>query len=170
MSQENKPGGKRVRIPTLDGFLGDLEESEAIARFNEAQSLPIMVLTAPDRFSPLRFVHINDAFAALTGYGFAETIGQTTAILQGDETDMQAARAFRDDVERTGSGFTTLVNYRKDGSPYEVFLLGSRLASRYLDGGDPTAVYAAYVYHLRDVATVLPMVRPPEITMPQLRS
>lgn len=49
------------------------------------------------------------------------------AMLQGEETDADAARQFRRELQQDGSGITTLVNYQKDGTPYEVLLFGTRL-------------------------------------------
>jgi len=70
---------------------------------------------------------VNRAFEKMCGYQDREICGKSPKILQGPETSLSAASAFRSELEANGYAITDLVNYRKDGSPYEVMLLGARL-------------------------------------------
>lgn len=143
-------------IPPLDKIVRGLSESAAIAEFSQAMELPTMVLTARDTSSPLRFLHVNEAFVSLCGYDLSEAVGETTRLLQGEDTDIDAAGMFRREVEQDGSGFTTLVNYRKDGTPYETFLLGARLRQEHDAKEQAPLLYAAFAFFIRDADAVAP--------------
>ena len=65
-------------------------------------------------------VYVNPAFCRMTGYDRAELLGSTPRILQGPKTDVWALRRLRDQLLRRQSVLDTVVNYRKDGTPYTV--------------------------------------------------
>lgn len=151
-------GETPVSIPALDEILRGFCESAAVTKFSEAMQLPAMVLTAQDEYSPLRFLYVNGAFTTLCGYEQHEAIGETTALLQGEETDVKAARRFRREVERNGRGFTTLVNYRKDGTPYEIFLLGARLREKDDPAEQKPRLFSAFAFLIGDADYVVPRI------------
>ena len=117
----------RAVFEVMDRLGRDLSGSELFLKTIDAIELPITLLQRPHSALEVEFVHANPAFIEMCGYSLEEMVGQRPSLLQGEETDMEAARAFREDVLRTGNALTTLVNYRKDGSAYEVFLLAARL-------------------------------------------
>lgn len=83
-----------------------------------ADTLPVGVTiadcTAPD--APIQFV--NDAFVALTGYPKSEVLGRNCRFLQGPRTERAAVARLREAVLRRAPAKETLVNYKKDGTPF----------------------------------------------------
>ena len=71
---------------------------------------------AQDPEMPL--VYANKAFLNMTGYALDEVMGRNCRFLQGDGTDPQVIRKLHSalgDLKRTEA---TLLNYRKDGTPF----------------------------------------------------
>lgn len=117
-------------------------------------SLPTGVLTIPDEAQASCFFCINTAFERMTGYTKPELIGHSPVLLEGEETDKEAVRQFWEDMDREGKALTTVVNYRKDRSAIETFILGARLTVD--DGsGEPAHMYFCNYYPVEEV-TVLP--------------
>jgi PAS domain S-box-containing protein len=56
--------------------------------------------------------------AAITGYTVAELLGRNPRMLQGPETDRAAVDDLRRAIERRRPVRITILNYRKDGTPY----------------------------------------------------
>ncbi len=64
---------------------------------------------------------VNPEFTAMCGYPLAELRGKKLGpVLQGELTDKAAAQRMREAVHAALPCMETLVNYRKDGSPYRV--------------------------------------------------
>ncbi|UEM25346.1 PAS domain-containing protein (plasmid) [Skermanella mucosa] len=63
-------------------------------------------------------IFANDAFVRLTGYGRDEILGRNCRFLGGPDTDREASNAVRNAVEEARAVSMTLLNYRKDGSPF----------------------------------------------------
>jgi PAS domain S-box-containing protein len=63
-------------------------------------------------------VWVNPAFTDTTGYAFGEAVGRNCRFLQGPETDPQVVREIRHSLEAAQPITTTLLNYRKDGTPF----------------------------------------------------
>ena len=70
--------------------------------------------TQPD--DPL--VWVNPAFERVTGYSTAEALGRNCRFLQGPETDREAVRSIREALAEGRTVADTLLNYRKDGTPF----------------------------------------------------
>jgi PAS domain S-box-containing protein len=66
--------------------------------------------------NPVNFV--NDAFAAITGYGFDESLGRDPLFLRGPETDAETLRRLRRAIRRREPITVELICYRKDGSKF----------------------------------------------------
>lgn len=64
--------------------------------------------------------YINSAFTLMTGYEAKDILGKTPRILQGELTDKKLLKRLRTDLKTKQSFFGETVNYRKDGSAYDV--------------------------------------------------
>lgn len=106
--------------------VGDMLPEEVVD-FIDALDMPGMLLMRSTDENPVQILHANPAYCEMCGYTIDEMAGQSLSLLQGVETDTMAARTFAEHVVERGSGFVDLVNYRKDGSAYEIALVGSRL-------------------------------------------
>ncbi len=63
-------------------------------------------------------IYVNPAFERMTGYTAEETIGKNCRFLQGPDTDSAALDAIRAAIREGSSCLVTLLNYRKDGTPF----------------------------------------------------
>jgi PAS domain S-box-containing protein len=67
-----------------------------------------------------RIIFVNPAFTQMTGYAAAEVIGKTPRLLQGPSSDRSVLDRLRQNLQR-GEGFAgETVNYRKDGTEFEL--------------------------------------------------
>ena len=119
-------------------------------------AIPSLVTNETRGVNAPKILVANEAFASLCGYSCDELIGESPKILQGPETDIEAAKRFRDDIGRNGYASTTLVNYRKDGSPYEVFLIGSELRLTKGLRQITQRAYVSFSFQLNDAPLCLP--------------
>ncbi len=97
------------------------ELKSRILREIAAQGAPpaqtALVVTGPNRL--VRW--INQEFATMCGYSLAELAGKNLGpILQGERTDRPTVRRMRAALKEEQPCRETLLNYRKDGSPYVV--------------------------------------------------
>jgi len=92
--------------------------SEAMAHLGEG------VIITGDRLDwpGPRIIYVNEAMCRISGYTADELIGQTPRILQGDATDCDSLRKIKRDLLSRGMCNIELVNYRKDGTPYDAEL------------------------------------------------
>lgn len=67
-----------------------------------------------------RIVHVNPAFTDLTGYRADEAIGSTPGILQGKDTDPSVIQRLENAIANNEAFEGSTVNYRKDGSPFQI--------------------------------------------------
>lgn len=65
-------------------------------------------------------IFVNDAFTELTGYPASEVIGHTPGLLQGSETDATVLERLNATVKRGETFHGKAVNYRKDGTAFEM--------------------------------------------------
>lgn len=80
---------------------------------------PILVTEAKTIDEPgPRILYANQAFYDLTGHTEQEVIGNNPRLLQGDGTDPEARRHIREALIRKVPVRVTILNYRKDGTPY----------------------------------------------------
>ena len=69
-----------------------------------------------------RIVWCNAAFESMSGYSAADVIGQTPRLLQGAETNPATRQAIRAGLRAWRVVNVTIMNYRKDGTPFWVDL------------------------------------------------
>ena len=67
-----------------------------------------------------KIIYVNDAFTDLTGYAAADVIGHTPGMLQGADTDHAVLKRLDETVARGETFHGTAVNYRKDGSAFDM--------------------------------------------------
>jgi PAS domain S-box-containing protein len=90
---------------------------QAITAHPEQSAPEGFVMTGPDRLVQW----VNPAFTEMCGYSLDELRGKNLGpILQGAKTDPAAVARMRQAVQEHRPCRETLVNYHKDGSPYEV--------------------------------------------------
>jgi PAS domain S-box-containing protein len=83
-------------------------------------SEPVLITDADLESPGPRIVYANPAFCTMTGYSLHELLGRTPRLLQGPATDPMILEELRTAL-RDGQNFQGgTINYRKDGTPYEV--------------------------------------------------
>ena len=65
-----------------------------------------------------RIIWTSPGFKSMTGYARAFAVGRKPGFLQGKDTDRTAKQKIRSAIEQSKPIDGTLVNYRKDGTPY----------------------------------------------------
>ena len=72
---------------------------------------------------------VNESFIRTCGYSFDEVRGQKPGkLLQGPATDRETVQDLRSAIAAATHTECSLINYRKDGSPYTVHIMLSPLA------------------------------------------
>ncbi len=102
-----------------------------------------------------KIIRTNDAFADMCGYQTAELIGTSTKVLQGKDTDVAGLCQFRNELDSIGHSLVTVVNYRQDGTPYEVTLVGSRIQPLIKTDEKPEAAFVCFAYYVSDAKLCL---------------
>lgn len=69
-----------------------------------------------------QILFVNEALCRITGYSADELIGQTPRILQGEGTDRASIERLKQQLSADHSVLVELINYRKDGTRYDVEL------------------------------------------------
>jgi PAS domain S-box-containing protein len=108
-----------LRPPTAsdDGAAAPLAGLDLLyGRAVRATSLSFTVADATGADQPL--VWVNPAFTLATGYSFDEVVGRNCRFLQGPDTDPTAPGQMREAIAHGQPCRTTLLNYRKDGTPF----------------------------------------------------
>lgn len=91
--------------------------SEAVQQAKEA----VLITEAEPLGEPgPKIVYVNEAFERRTGYSEAEVLWKTPRILQGPETERAVLDSLREALEAGEEWEGETVNYRKDGTPYQV--------------------------------------------------
>ncbi|WP_404377696.1 EAL domain-containing protein [Vreelandella aquamarina] len=82
------------------------------------EASPNGVLMSDATKHDMPIVYANEAFCRLTGYTLDEVLGKNCRFLQGDKTDPAAIATLRQALATKTKAQVTLLNYRKDGSPF----------------------------------------------------
>lgn len=98
-----------------DRVLQDLSE-DLHARAAMASELSFTISDPNQPDDPL--IWVNPAFERVTGYAAADVLGTNCRFLQGPATDRSTVARIRDALDRGVTVADTLLNYRKDGTPF----------------------------------------------------
>jgi two-component system, cell cycle sensor histidine kinase and response regulator CckA len=111
----------------LTGIASDITErkkaGEALRLLSSAveQAKESIVITDAELDLPgPRIIFVNPAFTRMTGYTAEEAIGKTPRILQGPRTDKTVLRRLRQNLERGEVFEGEAINYRKDGTEFNL--------------------------------------------------
>lgn len=88
----------------------------AVQQANEAICITTAELDPPGP----AICFVNPAFTRMTGYSAEEVMGKTPRILQGPRTDRAVLDRLRRDLEQGRPFYGATVNYRKDGTPFDI--------------------------------------------------
>jgi PAS domain S-box-containing protein len=91
-----------------------LTQALVSAMMHSAQPMVVSDPHQPDH--PM--VAVNDAFAAVTGYTRAETVGRNCRFLQGPDSDKATSDRIRRCIAERQGCIEWIVNYRRDGSKF----------------------------------------------------
>ncbi|AKO53472.1 diguanylate cyclase [Marinobacter psychrophilus] len=80
----------------------------------------VMVTDVTDDHTNSVIIYVNEAFTDLTGYSADEVLGKTPGLLQGPKTDKAETDRLSDDLKNNRTFHGSTVNYRKDGSPFNI--------------------------------------------------
>ncbi|MDR5897579.1 diguanylate cyclase [Halomonas vilamensis] len=84
-------------------------------------SFNAVVITTADLDLPgPTIIYVNAAMTCMSGYTREELLGATPRLLQGPKTDRETLDRLRESLNAGESFDAITVNYRKDGSPYDV--------------------------------------------------
>ena len=100
-----------------------------------AQAAESVMITDPEQ----RIVYVNPAFEQMTGYGRAEVIGETPALLLGGRQDSGLFAAMSENLRRGQPWRGHFSNQRRDGTVYEC----EAAVSPVFDTGDNVVNYVA---------------------------
>ncbi|RJK94722.1 SpoIIE family protein phosphatase [Vallicoccus soli] len=81
-------------------------------------SIDISFTIADPHQDDMPLVWVNQAFTRVTGYGFDEVVGHNCRFLQGPDSDRGVVAQLRAALVERRSVTVTLLNYRKNGSPF----------------------------------------------------
>ncbi|MFW5763704.1 MAG: adenylate/guanylate cyclase domain-containing protein [Coleofasciculus sp.] len=81
-----------------------------------ASSVGIVIADA--RLPDMPLIYVNPAFERITGYSDAEVLGYNCRFLQGKDTSQPAVDQLRAAIKAGENCTVTLLNYRKDGTPF----------------------------------------------------
>jgi PAS domain S-box-containing protein len=73
---------------------------------------------ADARLPDMPLIYVNPAFERITGYSTSEVLGYNCRFLQGNKTSQPAVAQLRAAIKAGEHCTVTLLNYRKDGSPF----------------------------------------------------
>ena len=119
-------GSNRLDDPLVAGIVitsRDISERKASAAALELRDRAIAVtsngiVVTDVTLAGQPIVEVNPAFERMTGYTRGELLGRNCRFLQGPDTDQTAIDTIRTDISAGRETQATLLNYRKDRSPF----------------------------------------------------
>ncbi|WP_437185919.1 ATP-binding protein [Planctomicrobium sp. SH668] len=114
------PNGEENRIYGVDLDVTDLVIDQESLRVNtraiEAVKNGIIITDSRLPHNPI--IYVNPAFEELTGYPSSEVIGRSCKFLQGAGTNAETVKTIREAIRERKECQVTILNYRKDGTPF----------------------------------------------------
>ena len=115
------------RAHHLNGVMLDVTERHATQErlrlletvVNDAM-LSLLITDADFSSGGPHIVYANRGFERMSGYSAEEVIGRNPRLLQGPETDRAVLDRLKREVTRGGHFFGQTVNYKKDGTPFDI--------------------------------------------------
>lgn len=99
----------------------DVTDWSAIFRSAVESAYDAVLITDAELEAPgPRIVYANPAFTEMTGWPAEEIVGRTPRVLQGSDTDPQVLQRLRAALEQGHSFDARAVNYRRDGTAFEL--------------------------------------------------
>jgi diguanylate cyclase (GGDEF)-like protein/PAS domain S-box-containing protein len=108
------------RCQTLKRLHQTLQDNARLALAIQHVKTGVIITAANVPDNPV--IYVNPAFTAMTGYTPADILGENCRILQGPETNLTAVAQVRAAIANHQPIVSTLLNYRKDGTPFWVEL------------------------------------------------
>lgn len=81
-----------------------------------------MTVADPDK-ADCPIVYCNAAFEDLTGYRFADIVGNNCRFLQGEATNRAEVERLKDSIAKREDNAVCLFNYQANGTPFHNFLI-----------------------------------------------
>jgi adenylate cyclase len=82
----------------------------------EASSVGIVIADA--QLSDMPLIYVNSAFENITGYSAVDVLGENCRFLQGENKEQPSLKILRKTIKEGKNCTVTLLNYRKDGTPF----------------------------------------------------
>jgi PAS domain S-box-containing protein len=98
----------------------EVEQLRLLTTAMEQCEESVLITTAQLDLPGPEIIYINPAFTRMTGYSFDEVVGKTPRILQGPKTDGSIISQLRKDCEEGKLSHGEIINYRKDGSEFNI--------------------------------------------------
>ena len=95
------------RLRLLEAAVADATESFLITDANFENGGPSIV-------------YVNSGFERMSGYAASEVIGKSPRLLQGPATDRATSDRLKRELTSGGQFFGQTVNYKKDGTPFDI--------------------------------------------------
>ncbi|MBI1246228.1 PAS domain S-box protein [bacterium] len=116
---EDRIGGLVVTFVDVTHLKSAKEQRLLLAKAVSHLGEGILITDAQLEWPGPRIWFVNESLCRITGYSEGELIGQTPRILQGHDTDNVTRKQIRSDLANGKSCTVELVNYRKNGEPYD---------------------------------------------------
>lgn len=94
------------------------EQEELRVRTRAIEFATNGILITDARLPDQPIIYVNPAFESLTGYRADEVIGKNCSFLQGPGTDINTRNRIREAISLRQECQVTILNYRKDGTPF----------------------------------------------------
>jgi PAS domain S-box-containing protein len=99
-------------------LVAGVQESASLLRDRAVLATRVSFTITDPRRPDNPLVWVNPAFTRTTGYQFDEAVGSNCRFLQGPDTDRRIVREIRNSLATAQPITATLLNYRKDGTPF----------------------------------------------------
>ncbi len=99
------------------GYRAEVQETVKL-RDQAIAASSVGIVIADVRLPDMPLIYVNPAFERITGYSAAEVLGYNCRFLQGKKTSQPVVAQLRAAIKAGEHCTVTLLNYRKDGTPF----------------------------------------------------